>query len=94
MLAQNRPQSLYRPQKRPDQENVLKLLILFWWLADRGTLTLVSNRSSTRDRVDFAALCLARSRVRLLDYLTHPDILCLLARSGLAHGLQRVTGNV
>ena len=94
MLAQNRPQSLYRPQKLPDQENVLKLLILFWWLADRGTLTLVSNRSSTRDRVDFAALCLARSRVRLLDYLTHPDILCLLARSGFAHGLQRVTGNV
>lgn len=94
MLAQNRPQSLYRPQKLPDQENVLKLLILFWWLADRGTLTLVSSRSSTRDRVDFSALCLARSRVRLLDYLTHPDILCLLARSDLAHGLQRVTGNV
>ena len=94
MLAQNRPQSLYRPQKLPDQENVLKLLILFWWLADRGTLTLVSNRSSTRDRVDFAALCLARSRVRLLDYLTHPDILSLLARCGLAHGLQRVTGDV
>ena len=94
MLAQNRPQSLYRPQKLPDQENVLKLLILFWWLADRGTLTLVSNRSSTRDRVDFSALCLARSHVRLLDYLTHPDILSLLARSGLAHGLQRVTGDV
>ena len=94
MLAQNRPQSLYRPQKLPDQENVRKLLILFWWLADGGTLTLVSNRSSTRDRVDFSALCLACSRVRLLDYLTHPDILCLLARSGFAHGLQRVTGNV
>ncbi|MEC8241359.1 MAG: hypothetical protein VX084_09490 [Planctomycetota bacterium] len=41
MLAQNRPQSLYRPQKLPDQENVRKLLILFWWLADGGTLTLV-----------------------------------------------------
>ena len=53
MLAQDRPQSLYRPQKLPDQENVLKLLILFWWLADRGTLMRVSSHRSTRDRASF-----------------------------------------